>query len=1002
MTMSTAVKAILTLVVIVTVVGVFVSLSDPVVRVLLGLSDPGELDDSIKDEYIYQRQINRETINSINALLFSINTLAYYDTNLDSQPERDAFLDQMFSDTQERQFGNQIVKYTFSNVEPVFIEQFASDTGKAEMIESLLRCYYMFEDNGKKKTRCFEVELDSSIDVDALIDYKDEYKESYCPDEDCEELVDLLFKRDAKRVETDGHVGNEFYMCAEAAAAHISHLFADRIYLTDSLDHHSCRKDATDDDVLGMKVTNFYMKQDVGPIGDVRSFVQGYKPNILYYQVADPAITQDFEAAIFTFNLWDVIKWELIGSAMFDFVPALKPMRKLAGSVIKSTGQEILQQTGQETTEELGEIYFKQLFNNLGDSLSRARGIGEVYNTVKQAIEKTSEIFTRVKSLPGDVISSAVRGLVSEGGETATERAIRIMSFKGQLRRSFEVENIFQGQILDRLLAIEGVERTTAEFGEEFFSELTTESYEKIARGETGELTEQELESVFREVFGDYEDELGDDFYDVLRQQTAGFTDQYNEEVAQRFSGEIGAEMAQRIRTNERIWSKFQQRMERLFGVGISREEQQLVLFELLEESPDTVFGEMLDSPNDMRRFLNSYDLDLKTFEEMGLISAEEIDILVSQIDQLPLNVKFGAAMDRQLASKGGYLGIRDNPLKKKRTYVLLGLWYLSAKEVSDTEIFHSVGVNGFGFKTALSTPAIFDDYLTESWRFPVDKGKYEEYFMHYGASVIPGESDSTGGVPETDEELSYQEEVYLTEKYSGTIPEVYRYFISLSKDKRRFWFDQPNDRFYLIAPCKADVNVKITQEKCYSSPHQADVDDNIIQRLFGKETRYVTGEFNPLLDKTIDHFDGVNPSLYVVDENKDIIKVCDKKNLWEKVNPFDRPYTPTSISVDPILDRNLEMNYCYEGIDEQMMMANLMLNYGVPIAGGLIGGALCAEAPVCVFFSGAISGAVGGVTYMALETGAADKVPGLGPLLEAMGIQTKGYHWPYHNSRGY
>ena len=247
MAMSIAVKAILVLLTIVAVVSMTVSLTNPAVRLLLGFADEASIDQQTLDYYPQSRDINKETINSINALLFSINTVAHYDTNLNSPSAREKFLDKMFSDEQERKFGNQIVKYTFSNVETVYVDDYSTDSGKAEVIDSLLRCYYMFEDNGKKKTRCFEMDINGeSFSVDDLANYKEEYKTKYCTgDEDCSDIIDLLFKNNAKRIETVGSVGNNFYMCAEAGSSHISHLFTDRIYLTTSLDHHSCKKDET-------------------------------------------------------------------------------------------------------------------------------------------------------------------------------------------------------------------------------------------------------------------------------------------------------------------------------------------------------------------------------------------------------------------------------------------------------------------------------------------------------------------------------------------------------------------------------------------------------------------------------------------------------------------------------------------------------------------------------------------------------------------------------------
>ena len=1019
MPMDNAVKAILVILTIVATIGMFASLTSPAVRVLMGFADESTLDDNSKDEYIYSRQMNEETINSINALLFSINSIAHYDTNLKTQTEKDAFTDEMFSVEQERKFGATTVRYTLSNIETVFIEDLNSDEGRETLIDALIRCHYMFEDNGKKKTRCFGIESKAaSLNFGELKSFATNFRETNSCNENCKETIDTLFNplalaSDKQVVEIDGSIGNNFVICAEPSAGDISHVWTDRVYLSPSLSHHSCdvEREARNDDVLGMKIEDFYLKQDVGPISTLEKFVKGYKPNILYYQMADPVIAQDFEAAIFTFDVWDVIKWELIGSALFDFIPAMKPVRKFAGAWLKSTGKEIVQRAVKEgaeaTAEEIGQQWFKELFQEVGEKLSNAKGIGGVYNALKSVIERVQNVVQGIKNIPSSAINKAVTGLLGETGETATDRAIRVMTVKKEIRRSLKLENMFQGEFVDQYLKAAG--RSTSELQEEFVEKLSKESFDRMAKGQSGEITEQEFQEAFEDVFGQYKDEMGE-FYEYYLKNPRIVTEKYNKEFIERFSGDLGAQMLKEIRINSRIWSKFELRLNRIFNTGIGPEEQLKIVRELMEESPDEVFGEMLSSRNDMRRFLSSFSLDLDAFTKIPgpegkmLLGAGDIDTFISKVDEFPLSAKYGAALETHMKD----LGIKEivgNPLKKKRHILILGLGFLRAKEVSDEEIFHPIGINSFGYKTSISTPAIFDDYLRKDWDYNKEKkkkdedNKYHDYFLHYGDSVIPGVNDKKE--EEEEEEPSYEEQVYVTEKYTGTIPALRNYFVALIKDQRRFWFDQPPDRFYLVAPCKADVNVQLTQIECWGKPQEAKKPTNLISSLFAKEAKYATGTFNPLLDKREEHFDGKNQMLYQVDENKDIIKLCDKKNLWEGIT-FDDPYTPMTITVDPVLDRSLEMNYCYEGIDEQMMVANVLLNYAIPIAGGLIGGAACGGVPICLFASGAISGAIGGTAYMALETGAVDKVPGLSTFMNTMGIQTAGYHWPYHSSRGH
>lgn len=1025
MTMSIAVKAILVLMTIVAVISLTLSLTSPAVRVLFGFADDASLDSNTKSEYLQSRIDNKETIDSINALLFSVNTIAHYDTNLKSQSERDAFLTKMFSNEQERKFGSKTVKYTFSNVENIFVDDASLGNGKAEIMDSLLRCYYMFEDNGKKKTRCFEMQLNKgTLDVNALTNYVDEYKTKYCVgDENCAEIIDLLFKNDAKRVEIDGTIGSDFYMCAEAGAGHISHIFTDRIYLTTSLSHHACKKDETADDTLGMKITDFYMQQDVGPIGDPKSFVTGYKPNVFYYEQLNPAVAQDFEADIYDWTLTDaggVIFWETLFFALFDAVPMGK-------AIAKGVGTAILKEAGQELSEEAVEKVAKETIENLlkkfKSAFSEATGLLDMFKKLKTVID--DDVLSIAKKTVRVPVNSLTDIFKLLRPAQMTDDAFELFgpSFGKRFFRSAD-------EIAEKLtkeLGEEGIEQLNKKLGvetlEEAIEKMTSEQtqvfaivlkdiYKEPRYFKNQEITEEgwkymknmldgQSDNVLRELLGEsFEDSTSLSIKKVL----SGANDEMIKGMKKGFSFK---QIQRYIKRQSLILNYMAGNIEKLKYLAKGSDDK--VLKELFEK-PNRQFGSMLESSRDVRKFFDANSMQLESLQKLyGQEALKDLyDKPLEQVfkqagSEVTENQRFWLEIDtyvmREFNKRGGanpfWRGVKD-PNFRRYVVFLAGVYYVSAKEQSDAEMFHPVGINAFGFKTSLSTPAVFDDYIRTGWNYPQDKKDYEEYFLHYGGSEIPkaGSTDET----KTDEELSYEEQLYVTEKYTGTIPELEKYFVYLSKDKARFWFDQSPERFYLIAPCKADVNVKITQAKCYGTPndYKPGVNVPLLGNLFSKDALYVTSttKNNPVLDRKVEPFDGTQNMLYRVDENGDIVKEC-YQGLGDQIKTVfsqESVYTPTSIEVNPVLDRSLDPNYCYAGMDGTQTAAWIGLNLAAPLVSGGILGLGCGIATggtfamPCYYIGSYFGGIAGSLAYQAMESG-------------HLGGK---FSYPYHNTRGY
>ncbi|NTV22840.1 MAG: hypothetical protein HGA85_00505 [Nanoarchaeota archaeon] len=1011
---SIAVKAILILFSIIVVIGLFSGLSSTPIRVLLGLADPANLDAGYRDMYNQRLEMDKETINSINALLFSVNSLVFIDTY---PQEEQPFLSSMFSDKKERLFGtNQKVRYTLSNLETVFIE--AKDTKGAaakKIIDSAAKCYQIYKDQGDTRQRCFALDF-TGIAPEAkgisLADLKaasDIYKGSGLCDSGCQAALNtVLFNGKSFEMDIDSGASSEnrkidteteLYMCAEPPAQHVSHLFSFRMYLTPDLNHHSCKGQKVLDDTYGMKVTGFVMKQDVGAsdLSVPSRFITGYKPNVFYYEQFEETIAEDWNSNVFSYDGWEVVGWNTLFLAFDLFAPGSKKVIKTAGAaLLKQEGKFIIR----EEAEQAGEAWFKKLFNLVRESIPRkgeAKAVveGESRNLFAALKEEMTIVFNGMKKMSTkEFLEAMASGLREEAQRVAV-----------YLKKEFMTKHYVEGFVdiitRDRDHIVSST--TLQEIEENGFRAFKAE-IEKIASQDVGE---EQMKQRLTDAFGRDMKELIENAAD---DSTAEALRNAEKEITAKIGQMTKAQLDYFVKRNGRVLARVSETASKIFYVGLSKEEKKMFIEDLVTKGADDRFGTMLFNERDMQRFIANNKISLETVEAMyeGTISSGQMDEFVEYLEkEVSLDSRYMAIIERNFRTELS-ASVKAMPKKTKKYFLLnAALIILAAKEESDVEMFHPVGLNSFGYKTAISTPIIYDESLRKDWNYASTKGRsdYYDYFKFYGNSVIPGKTERK---PKIDKEtgIDYEAEMYSSQKYTGTIKELSRYFVALSKDKRRFWFDQPPERFYLVSPCKADLNIRITQVDCYGPPRESweGISIGPFDGIFAKEAVYETGKYNPILDRTVDPFDSVNDMTYMVDENGNIVKQCRPKNaetvIFTDIGLFDKPYTPKTIEVDPVIDPALNPNYCYRGIDESQMVADAVFNWGFPIGGTALGGTVCALAvsvgtggagipvsPACFAVGGFVGGVVGGLAYEALDAG----------------ILSDGtWHWPYHNTRGY
>lgn len=991
MAMSYAVRMILVLITLVTaflLIGTFYS---PVVRSLLGITDELTSDGDRIKAYNDLRNQNMESIDSINALLFSVNSLAHIDTNLRGQEE--AFLEDNFNLDGERYFGETTVTYIDANLEKVTInENYAK-----QVSDYLIRCQFMFEDNGKDKTRCYEMNVEtgqvkiSETEIKKALD--EIRKDGYINEPgDCDELcIDRArWLKGMWRLKFEDNViepNNPLYMCEQDT------LIGETIYISRKEQHNACKNSGSTEHKLGMRVKDFYMEQKYGNMDNVNRFIHGYRPSILYYEVADESITEDFEQGLYEWDWDEVILWETVFFA-FDFMPGGSEILEFVG---KAVGKNVAKGAEKEAAKE----WLKPIIKNIVEKIplgknfiETMRGIRDTFRAFNDFLD---ELFLKLRLAPYNALVSVLESRI---GKASVDNLLK------QYGQEFFEQRLFKNAgAVEAFVKTLGSDLTQEQ--REQASEAIKKKYSEILEKELSDMLQSESEILSSENARKLAVRL-DNQIPEIKNALKGIVpdsslDNADELLLMTLNDQLGDGLAgfsmrgykQYVNRNIRIMGRFLNFLPRTLNNAdeLTKEQAETILKEIIDDNHKRLFKDL--NPRDTMTFFRKYGTDPSVIEKeltSGLSQAEQKNLQIIS-EQFGPGVQMYDDLERYYRNK---LKTGD----KRKHLLLAAMWMVSAKMESDAEIFHPVGTNAFGYKNAISTPVIFDDSMRKFWNYESDESKYEDFFKHYGNSKLEAEDEKTKNAEEEDT-IS----VYETEAYQGNIPELYNYFVALEKDNKEMdIFDQKPERFYLIAPCKADLDVKITHVECYGKP-SPDIDEtSLINSFLGRYPTYESGETNPVTGEFVEFYDGTNKMLYSLDDNGEPVKHC-YNNAWAKItsgvditdgtiNPFEETYSPVTITVNPSLDRDKVPNYCYAGYDGKEAIIWATLNVGFPLLGTVGGGLTCsavtavatggagvAAAPICLAAGNLLGGIVGGLIYEGLEAG-------------YMGGRI---HWPYH-----
>ena len=440
-----------------------------------------------------------------------------------------------------------------------------------------------------------------------------------------------------------------------------------------------------------------------------------------------------------------------------------------------------------------------------------------------------------------------------------------------------------------------------------------------------------------------------------------------------------------------------------------------------IHDMPDTTKEDYFkDFTEQNSKFYNK----LKSKDRVNIIRKHKIIVSMALVEQdinQELRNEFGISSAKP---RTGYDNILKSIVKELDPIITVVLDYekesldlMSELSLSSLRLesvnnkFYFYGTNSIGFTTPYKATIVYDDRFTKNWEWDQDSDLYSDYFKHFGGYV--GDKcdscnickqecaleceDCNENQCETQcenqcETCLKEKEKYDNQRYRGLLQEVNRYYLSLIKDKSLL-ISQANQRFHLVSPCNADLNIKITQCECYGNPVEEDwrtrLPPFVRDIMFDIPFYFETGEYNPLLEKQVPNFDGENQMLYALDEKGHIVKECSPQSILDKVPdwvplPDQQVYTPLCMEINPILspgavlDDGEAPNYCYRGIKPaSLAAADVALNWLGPTACFAAGSA--AATPVVGSIASVVCSVGGKLLYSAYET--------------------KCYQWPHHGN---
>ncbi|MBW2977595.1 hypothetical protein KY331_02000 [Candidatus Woesearchaeota archaeon] len=870
------------------------------VRYMLGLGNISEFDQSIVERYNTTKDMNIDAIHSTIGLLYGVNRLVESDQGM---------LQKSWSDI-NRSFGNTKVIPTLSNLRPLYLGASNRDPSE-QMAKAIVDCWTIFYDEAKENKYCFIVEPTAmekgqTVTKESLAAGFEKLKQQGYHKKKIEDLQGTGFWNNVGRIASNSYRGIGFVFTlgyVELKGLNIENIAWDSdIEITKDLKKKVivC---SDNDDINEVHITTVGSGHCTPSEAEVASsirqiYIEDFSlpqhitksPSILIYTIeewlnayGDPEYILFYEK----FPEDEAKYWHVAGYkiAWVGIVTAgaislgidlltlgmgtlLAPIgRRLMGTfvgkafkAIKSAVADAISFIGRKTVGGL----LSRIFKESAEAAVKRQ-------LLKEAAEETTEKFIAqaTKELIGEAPEAVVKGM-KESAEKASREILEELATNPKL--------------------VSRAGRLTKEGQEEFLEKMSKAVF-----------TEDNL--AYREIITKRANQL----YDAVGRQ-GPFTTHFNaarkevqEAVAQKASKELGEavarENAEAVSKTLIKMHKIKTRTENILGKSLSPD--------LTERQAKSAIKKMMEEasaglnalkPAELRHVARevseltprmitpSGDVVLGEVFEAGADRASQTaakKIMATRLDDIILvegealwgaAYKYAAPFER-FAQRS--IRVASSQIKT-RNLIIGAATYYAMKLESMSEKAKPIGTNAIGLKTPLESTVVYDD------------------------SPLKFVTKDT-----------FMEEFGKQEKNIGLLPEAEKYYLSLTRDKHAYWFDQPPIRFHLVSPCFADIMMRVTRCECGYRP---DPEEGLYET--GIAYTQLKEQF-PDIHTTgaVAHFDGTNPMLYKVDDLGRPIKECIPKGFFQ----FDNTYKPKCLEINPVLSedyqtKGYDYNYCYHG----------------------------------------------------------------------------------------
>ena len=953
------------------------------VRTMLGFGNISAFDKDIVERFEVTKGLNADAVSSVNALLYATNSLAVFDTYTVKNSDYSKY---------EKKFGDVEVKHTIYDRLTVYPSG-TKDQISRKIVKNIIACEKIFKDKAYDNTRCFAIDTKNfgSVQITSE-DIKKEFEKYYddpgCDDKCRDYIFDLAgyygynplnWIFNPSNWEWDGGLVlkkgvSNIRICGDDTAIN-------EIHITTNTDN--C-KIPTTDQAFGFMVEGFNLPQEVGGGGFLTGAVErilnayGDPQYIIYYEKFPQGEEEYWRFVSFEDQIGTILTVEgiffMIDVGSFGLGRyALAPLKRVLAQPLKRLVSVTIRPLAEAAKRGLTKLtpgFLRTSYNGI------KQGLGAVLNVLRGAKNLLADaaaypfraLMTRqlTKELAEEGIERAARGTVEEviqrrlgknaltemSEETIEEITQRyIRAFKNTKEALEEAGvDLIEGRTLSsnaRQVLDSEVDIIFREIGPDNLAEEAINTRAYSIWQQTGNPADENFQQATKELLDehnafvmDLKEKIGEEGIDSI---SFSMKNEMSETAAEAGLRTPTRQMVQKYKSGARAAD----RLKAIIDADLTKEEREEVIERILKEGE-----QVLDNMNqrDVGKFLTHtdtkdvvdyvfkngdyvWDIGGKPFtaaeKEAASVAFDEA------VEGLAVTQQFKYA--QTIESMFGRTTQFLNPLQKKRHLIAVAAVISARKIESMNAKFVSVGTNAFGLKIPYAAPVAYDEMehvKTEKQR--------QDFFENFGE---PG--------------------------YQGMLPETDRYWMSLTRDRSYWWFDQDPARFHLVSPCKADVLMRVSTCTCIGKPIKDTIgtSESWIKSLFENQGVYETGSPDNQLrgdypDKYPSgmqaHFDGETPSLFTLDENGNPIKQCNPSGEWFTFGESE--YRVKCIKYDPVLDESLSQNYCYHGLNPEMSVASGILNYALPIGLAIKGTVGCAAtvalapvSPIC----GAVAGAI-------------------------------------------